>query len=218
MALGFKFVQAAGVFAAHLACSSWALADWQVAAGAVGGGAKPRAVFGVVPYAGSRARALRDAAAALTIPLTPITFTASKTNTSYTDTIVGYSPFPKGKVGETITMVVVPVVVQIGSTNFDPTAPDSCIAKDVSPLAALQGSPLLNPVTFDGQNVAGHASLVNGVNIGSAGRNSGLMSARRRNITRISPPCLRRPLRSARQRSPISAAARCLPRIARRSA
>jgi hypothetical protein len=121
---------------------------------------------GTVPYKGSVQDALAAAAAGSTIPLTTGTFVGTKDNSAHTVTFVGASPLAATKTATYINFLIVPVIVDIGSTTFDPTSADTCITNSLSPLAAFQQSPLLQQVAFDGGSGAGHASLINGVNIG----------------------------------------------------
>jgi hypothetical protein len=122
---------------------------------------------GAIPYQGSIEEVVSDAAAATTIPMATFTQTATKDGKSYTDTIVGASPFGATKTTTTINVVLVPVIVQIGSTTFSPTANDACIVPKMTPLAAFQQSPLLHNVVFDGGAGSGHAATINGVNVGT---------------------------------------------------
>ncbi len=123
----------------------------------------------VVPYAGSVDDTLKASAAGQTIPLTTVDVYASKDRQKYKSTFVGASldvPITSGTT--TIELLVVPITVQIGTTVFDPTAPDKCISTDISPLKAFFESPLLKAVKFDGKKTAGHAAMVNGVDVGPA--------------------------------------------------
>ena len=63
-------------------------------------------------------------------------------------------------------ILVVPLIVQIGTTTFDPTAADACIPGGATPLAAFLASPLLNSVAFDGGSGVGHAALIDGTDGG----------------------------------------------------
>jgi hypothetical protein len=124
--------------------------------------------YGAIPYDGTLEQALAASRKGSTIPLASFTTSASKDGNSYPDTIVGASPFASKLGATTIDVLVVPMVVTIGTTAFDPTATSSCIAGDLTPLAAFEASPILKQVTFNGKSAAGHASLVNGVNIGKS--------------------------------------------------
>jgi hypothetical protein len=120
-----------------------------------------------IPYAGSVQKALSDATAGSTIPMATFSRTATKDGKSYRDTIVGASPFASTKTTTTVNVVLVPVIVEIGSTTFSPTAADSCIVPKMTPLAAFQQSPLLQNVVFDGGGGKGHAATIDGVNGGT---------------------------------------------------
>lgn len=88
---------------------------------------------------------------------------------SYTDVIVGKSPFLTTHAASTVKILLVPMVINIGSTVFDSTVANSCGGSlGHTDLANFQSSPILRPVTFDGGAAAGHAALVNGVNMGKA--------------------------------------------------
>ena len=73
----------------------------------------------------------------------------------FTGMMVGNSPFTS-KATSTETMQIVPVIVKIGNTTFDPTKANSCDAGKV-PLKQFQGSPLVLPAKFK----------LNGVNVGT---------------------------------------------------
>jgi len=124
------------------------------------------ALYGAIPWTGAAPDALAASRAGTTIPMASFKTDASKDGKTYDDTIVGGSPFAAKLRTSTIDVLVVPLIVQIGSTVFDPTATDPCITPASTPLAAFQGSPLVTPVSFDGKTKAGHASLMNGQAIG----------------------------------------------------
>ncbi len=124
--------------------------------------------YGAAPFRGDPEAALSQSRARTTIPLAHLTRAASKDGRVYADTIVGRGPFGSNKTATTVNVLIVPLIVQIGGTTFDPTQPDSCISGGLTPLAAFQGSPLIAPVEFDGGSGAGHAALIDGTNGGSA--------------------------------------------------
>ena len=126
------------------------------------------AYYGAAPFHGDSQAALSESRARTTIPLAHFRRIASKDGRAYADTIVGGGPFGSEKTATTVNVVIVPLIVQIGGTTFDPTQSDSCIAGALTPLAAFQGSPLIMPVTFDGGSGVGHAALINGTNGGAA--------------------------------------------------
>jgi hypothetical protein len=132
---------------------------------------------GTQPYRGQVRDVLAAAKAGSTIPLTAVTIPASKGKSSYATTIVGGNPFSKSLGISTVTVVVVPVIVTIGATVFDPTAPDSCIPSGVSALAAFEASPLLNDVAFDGGPGPQHAATMNGVDVGTTTYNDAVRRA-----------------------------------------
>jgi hypothetical protein len=122
--------------------------------------------YSTIPYGGKTEDALAAAAAGKTIPLATYTFRDTKDGLVYTNIVVGSSPFAADKGTTTINFLIVPVIVEIGSTTFDPTAVDTCIGPGVTPLAAFQQSPVLQEVIFDGGTGNGHAAKINGVDVG----------------------------------------------------
>ena len=130
------------------------------------------AYFGVVPWTGGssgEAMVAIKAAAATTIPLASYSFTASKNATAYTNVIVGQNPLQRGHSPTTVKILLVPMIINIGTEVFDSTAANTCGGSNGnSDVLNLQNSPILSPVTFDGAATAGHASLVNGVNMGTS--------------------------------------------------
>ncbi len=144
-----------------------ALAAWG-AGPAAAGGARGVAIFGAIPYRGDVAAAADDAARGLTVPLWTQTTTASKDGGTYKDMQVGGSPFGTAPGATAVNILVVPVIVDIGSTVFDPTAANACIPQSLTPLAAFKGSPLVNTVVFDGAGGVGHGALINGTQGGTA--------------------------------------------------
>jgi hypothetical protein len=123
-------------------------------------------LFDAIPYRGDALRPLRESHAGLTIPLATFTTVASKDGLSYADTLVGADPSSAAKGATFVNVLIVPLNVQIGATDFNPVASDRCIPNNLTPLAALEGSPLLKPVIFDGSPHVGHGPLVNGVDPG----------------------------------------------------
>jgi hypothetical protein len=122
---------------------------------------------GTIPYDGRIEDALAAAAAGTTIPMASFSSKATKNSVTYTDTIVGTSPFATTKPTTTINVLIIPVIVEIGSTTFDPTVDDSCIGSGITPLSAFQNSPILQNVVFDGGTGSGHAATINGVDVGT---------------------------------------------------
>ena len=118
--------------------------------------AAPMAIFLGIAFAASQM------AFAQTIHMSTFSHTASKDGKTYTNTIVGTSPFDTILTGTTIKAVVVPVVVTINGTTFDPTLPDLC--DNVPALTRFRNSPLANDVpnlTINGWNI-GTTQFVNG--------------------------------------------------------
>ena len=65
-------------------------------------------------------------ASGLTIPNFSYLIAATKDSKTYKGVMVGASPFAKPPTGTTISTVIVPLKVTIGSDVFDPTAANSC--------------------------------------------------------------------------------------------
>jgi hypothetical protein len=122
--------------------------------------------YGAIPYDGTPGQALAASRKGGTIAMSSFSNTATKDGKTYTDVIVGDSPYSSKLNTTTVDVLVVPLVVTIGTTTFDPTAPSSCIAGDLTPLSAFEASPIFKPVAFDGKAATGHAALVNGVDVG----------------------------------------------------
>jgi hypothetical protein len=128
-----------------------------------------KAYFGYVPWKEGTAKdAMAASISGATIPLSSFNVNASKDHVTYTDVIVGNSPFAT-PTATTVNILLVPMVINIGSTVFDSTVANSCGGSlGHSDLKNFKKSPILKPVTFDGGAGAGHAALVNGVNMGTA--------------------------------------------------
>lgn len=81
--------------------------------------------------------------------------------------IVGRSPFQPPYGSTQVKILLVPMIINIGAYVFDSTAPNNCNGSmGNSDLANFLNSPILTPVSFDGGAGPGHASLINGVNMG----------------------------------------------------
>jgi hypothetical protein len=126
------------------------------------------AYSGAIPYEGRVEDALAASAKATTIPMASFSFKSTKDKITYTDVIVGSSPFATSKGTTTIDVLLIPVIVEIGSTSFDPTVDDPCIATGITPLAAFRQSPILQKVMFDGGSGRGHGAEINGVDVGTS--------------------------------------------------
>jgi hypothetical protein len=120
-----------------------------------------------VPYEGSVEGALRASAAGATIPMSRYSIVAGKNGRTYTGTIVGANPASAIKATTKVNVLIVPLIVHIGTTVFDPTVADSCISPRTTPLAATLQSPLFKNTAFDGAASAGHSLKMNGVNVGT---------------------------------------------------
>ena len=100
------------------------------------------------------------------IPMAVYSFAATKVRAKkpYTGTFAGTSPFASTLSGSTIPVVVVPVVVTINGTVFDPTAPNYCGAEGGVPaMTRIMQSPIVepSPLTFNGIDV-GYVQYVDG--------------------------------------------------------
>ena len=119
-----------------------------------------------VSYTGRGDEALRDSAAGATVPMSAYAIFAGKDGRSYRGTIVGPSPLSATKTTTQVKVLIVPLIVPIGTTVFDPTATDACVSPKATPLAAALASPLFKPVAFDGKAGAGHTQKMNGIDVG----------------------------------------------------
>jgi hypothetical protein len=100
------------------------------------------------------------------IPMSTYSFVATKGRSKkpYTGTLAGTDPFASTLSGSTIPVVVVPVVVNINGTVFDPTAPNYCGAEGgVDAITRIMQSPIVEPgpLTFNGIDV-GSVQYVDG--------------------------------------------------------
>jgi len=100
------------------------------------------------------------------IPMSTYSFVATKGRSKkpYTGRLVGTSPFASTLSGSTIPVVVVPVVVNIDGTVFDPTAPNYCGSEGgVDAITRIMQSPIVEPtpLTFNGIDV-GNVQYVDG--------------------------------------------------------
>jgi hypothetical protein len=100
------------------------------------------------------------------IPMSTYSFAATKGSAKkpYTGTLAGTSPFASTLSGSTIPVVVVPVVVNINGTVFDPTAPNYCGPEAGIPaITRIMQSPIVEPsnLTFNGIDV-GYVQYVDG--------------------------------------------------------
>jgi hypothetical protein len=123
-------------------------------------GARPRHL--AIPLHGASDADVKAAmAGGTTIPAWSYTTTSSRDGMTYSGTMVGASPFTSPNTSTTVTTQIVPLILTIGSTTFDPTAPDPCIASPLTnstDLALLQQSPIF----------LNHAYVMNGASIGSS--------------------------------------------------
>jgi len=104
----------------------------------------------------------------VSVPMQCFTFTDSKSAVSRTIQIVGRSPFNRGKASTAVKVMIVPIVLTIGTTVFDPTTVDTCFAPGTATTVSLfQNSPILQNVAWDSAGGAGHGALMNGVNTGT---------------------------------------------------
>ncbi len=101
------------------------------------------------------------------IPMDCYSFTSTKDGKAYTNLIVGRNPFLHGKTTTTINVEVIPLIVTIGASVFDPTAVNTCTTVHDTDVNLLQASPIFSSVTFDGAGGTGHGALMNGVSTGT---------------------------------------------------
>jgi hypothetical protein len=92
------------------------------------------------------------------VPLWNYNFTASadRGGANFQGTIVGRSPFSRGKTTTSIATQIVPLIIKIGNTTYDPTIPDPiCGPKTLSSVDVITGSPLFqnNDWTMNGVSV-----------------------------------------------------------------
>src|SRR5215471_2092233 len=105
-----------------------------------------------------------QSAAGTTIPLSFYSFPATKNGTTYPGIIVGTSPFASPLSGSVTQATIIPLSMTIGTTTFDPTAPNTCDG-GVSALTRFTNSPIVQNVpslTFNGQNVGVNLQYVDG--------------------------------------------------------
>jgi len=100
------------------------------------------------------------------IPMSTYSVVATKGRSKkpFTGTLAGTSPFATTLSGSTIPVVVVPVVITINGTVFDPTAPNYCGAEGgVDAITRIMQSPIVEPtpLTFNGIDV-GNVQYVDG--------------------------------------------------------
>ena len=114
----------------------------------------------------------------VSVPMDCFQFTDSKTSTARNLLIVGRSPFNRGKTTTQVNVMIVPVIVTIGASVFDPTAVDPCFgAGTQTTVSLLQNSPIFETVTYDGGAGVGHGAMMNGVNVGTTTYNDGFRRA-----------------------------------------
>ena len=130
--------------------------------------------FTYKPYPGpvEDTRALADRPGPpTTIPLSSLTFKASKDGRTYTDVIVGRSPLSSPRVTTSVNVMIVPLVFNIEVTPtavFSTIVANSCgTSKGHTDIANFVDSPIIKPVTFDGSAAAGHAARMNGFSMGT---------------------------------------------------
>jgi hypothetical protein len=106
---------------------------------------------------GSPADGALHALSGSSVPMFNYSITATKDNSNRAGTMVGTSPFVSPRTGTTISTVVVPLKVTIGTTVFDPLAANNCDG-GVATTTRFTSSPLVQSVT----NLT-----INGVNVGT---------------------------------------------------
>jgi hypothetical protein len=119
--------------------------------------------FSSIPWdRGSIQDGLFDSRRGATVPMSSYSITATKDGKKYSGALIGTSPFDTSLSGTSVNTVVVPLVITIGSTVFDPTAPNSC-DNGVAAVTRFNASPLVasTNLTFNGAAV-GNTQWVNG--------------------------------------------------------
>ena len=113
----------------------------------------------VVPLSNmSRSGVRSTVASQSTVPMWNYQITSPVDGLNYTGTIVGASPFFNGARTISIPAVIVPLIVKMPDGGvFDPTLVDSPCAGSLTPLAQVQGSPVLQSAHY----------TMNGINVGS---------------------------------------------------
>ena len=107
--------------------------------------------------------AIQQSKAGTTIMMSSYNVLSTKDNKTHPGVLIGTSPFAKPPSGTTISGVIIPLRVTIGSSAFDPAVSNPCDS-NVSPLVRFVFSPLVANVpnlTINGVNV-GTAQYVNG--------------------------------------------------------
>lgn len=118
--------------------------------------------YTTIPWTGgSPTDALVSAAAGSTIPMSNYTITATKDNSTRSGVLAGTSPFASPLSSSTISVVVVPLKITVGTTVFDPTVPNPCDG-NATTVSRFNHSPLVasTPWTINGVNV-GNTQYIN---------------------------------------------------------
>jgi len=126
------------------------------------------AKYAVKPFPGGHNAALQKlgapAPAVATIPLANFKSYSKKDGQTYNTIIVGQDPGAANPTTTVVNVKIVPLIVNIGSNNFNPNAANTCGGMNgLADVTALKQSPLFTPVPFDGIAAAGHAAKINGV-------------------------------------------------------
>ncbi len=106
------------------------------------------------------------------VPSWTYNFTASSDlgGGSYTGTILGRSPYLRGKTTTTIPVQIVPLIIKIGTTTYDPTANDPCVTGAAAPytdVSVITGSPIFQSTDW----------VMNGVDMGTTQYHDAFMRA-----------------------------------------
>jgi hypothetical protein len=121
-----------------------------------------KAYSGVISAPNFDLEAAKQAAATSTgLKIFTYSINATKDQNIYSGTMVGSSPFAKKKVTTNIPTYIIPVIVVIGTTSFDPTVADTTCMEPPNdvPLTVFRNSPLfVSPAS---------SWLMNGVNVGT---------------------------------------------------
>jgi len=87
--------------------------------------------------------ALIAAAAGTSVPMSIYVTPASKDGKTYINLLVGGNPALRGPFPVTVEAVLVPLIIQVGATVFDPTAADGC-DNNVSAVTRFRQSPIVH--------------------------------------------------------------------------
>jgi len=99
-----------------------------------------------------------------------VTADASLGGGTYTGAILGRNPALKAKTTTDINLYVIPLKITItdtthGAVVYDPTVADTCYSGSPTDVALVENSPMFLTNLYDGAGGAGHAPMMNGVDV-----------------------------------------------------